>query len=63
MWYIYRSRRIPNGRTGGTEAGMTAVLQVGDKMPIFELPTMEGQAVGLEDFAGKRFIIFMWASW
>ena len=54
---------IPNGRTGGTEAGMTAVLQVGDKMPIFELPTMEGQAVGLEDFAGKRFIIFMWASW
>lgn len=42
---------------------MTDVLQVGDKIPEFGLPTMDGQTVGLSDFARKRFIIFMWASW
>jgi peroxiredoxin len=38
-------------------------LQVGDPVSDITLPTVAGGEVNLRGFHGKRFILFMWASW
>jgi len=38
-------------------------LQAGDKMAPLTLPTLTGAPVDLEALQGKKYILFMWASW
>lgn len=38
-------------------------LRVGDKMPELVLENIQGGEVQLSDFAGKKYIVYMWASW
>ena len=40
-----------------------SVVTVGDKAPDFSLPALDGRSVMLSDYAGKKVILFMWASW
>ncbi|SEP61115.1 redoxin domain-containing protein [Piscibacillus halophilus] len=49
---------VPEGmdvESGGTE--------VGDLAPNFQLETMEGETVQLEDYKGKKVFLNFWASW
>jgi peroxiredoxin len=39
------------------------MLTVGDQAPALTLPTMTGQPLHLRDLMGKKYILFMWASW
>ncbi|MEZ4729858.1 MAG: redoxin family protein [Caldilineaceae bacterium] len=41
----------------------TTFLQAGDKMPPLTLPTLTGASVDLQSLQGKKYILFMWASW
>ena len=41
----------------------TRFLNVGDEVPDVRLPGLDGSQHGLSDFAGRRLIVFMWASW
>lgn len=41
----------------------SAVLQVGDPMPDLTLAAIDGGEIELSRYAGKRYIIYMWASW
>ncbi len=41
----------------------TQVVNVGDEAPDFELRSLDGNAVHLSDYRGKKTILFMWASW
>lgn len=41
----------------------SAIITIGDIAPDFTLPSLDGRNVSLSDFAGKRLILFMWASW
>ena len=36
---------------------------VGHKAPDFTLPSLSGGDVSLSDYAGKKLVVFMWASW
>lgn len=36
---------------------------VGDPVPDVTLQTLDGQPLHLGDMAGKKYILFMWASW
>lgn len=38
-------------------------LKVGDVAPDFELTTLSGEAVKLEDYRGKRVFVNFWATW
>ena len=38
-------------------------VQVGDKVPAFELTTFEGQKINTQDLIGKVVVINFWASW
>jgi len=38
-------------------------LAVGQMVPDFSLPSLDGREVRLADYRGKKLIIFMWASW
>jgi peroxiredoxin len=38
-------------------------LRVGDKMADLTLPALDGGAFHLQDLHGKKYILFMWASW
>jgi peroxiredoxin len=40
-----------------------AILTVGDQAPALTLPTITGQPLPLRDLMGKKYILFMWASW
>lgn len=42
---------------------MTEYLSVGDKLPDLTFPSLDGEAINLRDYQGKKFILFMWASW
>lgn len=46
---------------------MTSIVsttpRVGDPLPPIALPDLEGHNVRLEDYRGKRLLLFMWASW
>jgi peroxiredoxin len=37
--------------------------RVGDRLPPIELPSLDGHTIRLEDYRGKRLLVFMWASW
>lgn len=39
------------------------LLHVGDAMPELAFPTLEGDSLSLADLHGKKYIVFMWASW
>ena len=39
------------------------ILKVGDYAPALTLPTIVGQPFYLSDLLGKKYILFMWASW
>lgn len=39
------------------------IRRVGDKMPELVLENILGGEIRLSDFAGKKYIIYMWASW
>ena len=38
-------------------------LDLGQPLPDFELPALDGHTVKLADYRGKKLLIFMWASW
>lgn len=39
-------------------------VEIGSKVPDVRLPLLNGDGdVGLADYAGKRLIVFAWASW
>ena len=38
-------------------------LEVGDVLPALALRDLDGQAVDLARWRGKRVLLFMWASW
>jgi peroxiredoxin len=37
--------------------------RVGDELPPIALPGLDGRTVRLQDYRGKRLLVFMWASW
>ena len=39
------------------------ILQVGERMPDLTLTNINGGAIQLACYAGKKYIIYMWASW
>lgn len=39
------------------------LLRVGDVLPDLQLPALDGGTISLGAFAGKKLILFMWASW
>lgn len=39
------------------------VVKVGDKAPLFELQTVEGDKVALSDYKGKGVILNFWGTW
>ncbi len=41
--------------------GTTAT--VGEEAPDFRLPSLSGGDVSLSGYAGKRLVVFIWASW
>lgn len=40
-----------------------SLLQVGDQMPDLTLTDINGGEIQLSRYAGKKYIIYMWASW
>lgn len=38
-------------------------LNIGDKVPDFELATLDGGRLSVSSFAGKKLVVFCWASW
>ena len=38
-------------------------LKVGDRMADITLPDLDGKPVSLRSLEGKKYILFMWASW
>ncbi len=40
-----------------------ATLEIGQPVPDFELPALDGRTVRLSAYRGKRLLVFMWASW
>jgi len=41
----------------------TNVVQVGDRMPDLTLASINGGEIDLARYAGKKYIVYMWASW
>ncbi|MBV7338608.1 hypothetical protein KFU94_62395 [Chloroflexi bacterium TSY] len=39
------------------------LIKIGDTMLHVALPLLDGRMFDLETFRGKKYIIFMWASW
>ena len=50
------------GRNQMTSTG-TAAPAIGDIVPDFTLPSLDGVDVKLSYYRGKRLAVFMWASW
>lgn len=38
-------------------------VAIGDKIPDFELTTLGGETLKVSNYAGKRLVVFCWASW
>ena len=38
-------------------------LNLGEPVPDFMLFALDGHAVKLSDYRGKKLLVFMWASW
>ncbi len=41
----------------------TAAPAIGELVPDFTLPSLDGGDVSLSDYRGHRLAVFMWASW
>lgn len=41
----------------------TQFVRVGDAIPPITLSDLDGNQIALSDFAGRKLIVFMWASW
>ena len=41
----------------------TTGVAIGGSFPEVTLPTLDGEAVSLSQFRGKRLVVFMWGSW
>ena len=41
----------------------THELKIGEPVPDFTLFALDGHAVKLSDYRGKKLLVFMWASW
>ena len=41
----------------------TTPISIGDRVPDFTLPSLDGSDVSLSDYAGKRVALFFWGSW
>lgn len=41
----------------------TRFLDVGADLPDISLPDLDGNLVRLSSFAGRKLVVFMWASW
>jgi peroxiredoxin len=54
---LHRIRRKQMTQTGN------AAPTIGDIVPDFTLPSLDGVDVKLSDYRGKRVAVFMWASW
>ncbi len=39
------------------------LLEVGQAVPDFELPALDGRPVRLSNYRGQKLLVFMWASW
>jgi cytochrome c biogenesis protein CcmG/thiol:disulfide interchange protein DsbE len=37
--------------------------ELGQPVPDFTLPTLDGKPIHIRDYRGKKLIVFMWASW
>lgn len=42
---------------------MTEFVQVGDAVPTLTLPHLDGDEVDLDQYRGRKLLLFMWASW
>ncbi len=47
----------------GDPVGARTTLRPGDTAPDFSLPDLEGRAIALRDFAGRKRLLLAWASW
>lgn len=36
---------------------------IGDRLPNVVLPSLDGRSAQLNDFLGRRLLLFVWASW
>lgn len=39
------------------------MVQVGERVPEWTLPTLAGGELGLRDLRGRKALLFFWASW
>jgi len=39
------------------------IARVGDRLPDFALPLLDGGTLALDDRRGKRLLLFFWGSW
>jgi hypothetical protein len=42
---------------------VSTIPRVGDRLPPIVLPDLHGRSIRLQDYRGKRLLVFMWASW
>ena len=45
------------------ENSMGSGVSIGSIVPDFTLTSLDGNAVSLSDYQGKRIILFCWGSW
>jgi len=62
---IDQEKAMDNEQLGVDMTGVAAKegLNKGDQAPDFELTTLDGQAVKLSDYQGKKVVLNFWASW
>lgn len=42
---------------------MSEFVEPGGTLPAITLPDLDGNPVALEQFRGRKLLLFMWASW
>ena len=48
---------------GWTQRGRFEAAEVGSRAPAFELPTIDGETVSLEQYRGQVVVLNFWATW
>jgi hypothetical protein len=56
---VDRAARIVSGDPAGPATGLSA----GDRAPSFTLKSLAGDPVSLEEYRGRKLLVFAWASW